>query len=44
MNKDIGLLVNVSRGIIFLSANEHFASVAGSAAKEYQAELAKFLQ
>ncbi len=44
MNKDVGLLLNVSRAIIFLSANEDFAMVASKAAKQYQAELAKFLQ
>jgi orotidine-5'-phosphate decarboxylase len=44
MNKDVGLLVNVSRAIIFLSASEDFATLAGSAAKQYQSELAKFLQ
>lgn len=44
MNKDVGLLVNVSRAIIFSSANLDFANQAGLAAKQYQSELAKFLQ
>jgi orotidine-5'-phosphate decarboxylase len=44
MNRDVGLLVNVSRAIIFSSANQDFASQAGVAAKQYQLELAKFLQ
>jgi orotidine-5'-phosphate decarboxylase len=44
MNKDIGLLVNVSRAIIFSSGGPDFASQAAGAARQYQAELAKFLQ
>lgn len=44
INKDVGLLVNVSRGIIFLSSNKEFANHAAAGAKEYQSELAKFLQ
>ena len=44
MNTDVGLLVNVSRAIIFVSGDEDFATHAASAAREYQSELAKFLQ
>jgi orotidine-5'-phosphate decarboxylase len=44
MNKDVGLLVNVSRDIIFASGHADFASRAGSIAHQYQSELAKFLQ
>lgn len=44
MNKDVGLLINVSRAIIFSSGSEDFANHAAIAAKQYQSELAKFLQ
>ena len=44
MNSDVGLLINVSRAIIFESAGKDFASAAGNAASRYQLELAKFLQ
>ena len=44
MNKDVGLLINASRAIIFVSGDKDFATHAASAAKEYQSELAKFLQ
>lgn len=40
MNKDCGLLVNSSRGIIYASADENFAEVAGEKAKELQQEMA----
>ncbi|GAB6976309.1 orotidine-5'-phosphate decarboxylase [Prevotella falsenii] len=40
MNKDCGLLVNSSRGIIYASSEENFAEVAGEKAKELQQEMA----
>ena len=40
MNKDCGLLVNSSRGIIYASAVENFAEIAGEKAKELQQEMA----
>ena len=40
MNKDCGLLVNSSRGIIYASQGENFAEVAGSKAHELQKEMA----
>jgi orotidine-5'-phosphate decarboxylase len=43
MNKDGGLLVNVSRGIIFASDGEDFAEVAAREAKKYQQEMAGYL-
>jgi orotidine-5'-phosphate decarboxylase len=44
MNSDIGLLVNVSRAIIYSSGHDDFAYQASIAAVEYQSKLAKFLQ
>lgn len=44
MNKDVGLLVNVSRAIIFSSNTPEFANEAAMIARQYQSELAKFLQ
>jgi orotidine-5'-phosphate decarboxylase len=43
MNKDIGLLVNVSRGIIYLSNGDDFAQKAGEAAAEYQKEMEQYI-
>ena len=43
MNKDCGLLVNSSRGIIYASNDDHFAEVAGNKARELQQEMAKEL-
>ena len=40
MNKDCGLLVNSSRGIIYASNDDHFAEVAGNKARELQQEMA----
>lgn len=40
MNKDCGLLVNSSRDIIYASADENFAEIAGEKAKELQQEMA----
>jgi orotidine-5'-phosphate decarboxylase len=43
MNKDVGLLVNVSRDIIFASSGNDFATVAGERAKAYAAEMSIYL-
>ena len=43
INKDCGLLVNSSRGIIYASNDDHFAEVAGNKARELQQEMAKEL-
>lgn len=40
MNKDCGLLVNSSRGIIFASNGEDFAEVAAEKARELQEQMA----
>lgn len=40
MNKDCGLLVNSSRGIIFASKDEDFAEVAAEKARELQEQMA----
>lgn len=40
MNKDCGLLVNSSRGIIYASVDENFAEIAGEKAKELRQEMA----
>jgi orotidine-5'-phosphate decarboxylase len=39
MNKDVGLLVNVSRAIIFASGGKDFAEQAREAAKGYQSSM-----
>ena len=39
LNKDVGLLVNSSRGIIYAGQGEDFAEKAGKAAKEIQIEM-----
>ena len=39
MNKDVGLLVNSSREIIYASADEDFAAQAGARAARYHAEM-----
>ena len=44
MNKDCGLLVNSSRGIIYASNDDHFAEVAGNKARELQQEMADELE
>jgi orotidine-5'-phosphate decarboxylase len=44
MNKDIGLLVNVSRDIIFASGGEDFAVMAGDKAHAYQREMIGYLR
>jgi orotidine-5'-phosphate decarboxylase len=43
MNKDCGLLVNSSRGIIYASNGEDFEDAAAKAAKELQEQMAKEL-
>jgi orotidine-5'-phosphate decarboxylase len=43
MNKDVGLLVNASRAIIYASGKEDFAEAARKTAQEYQAEMASYL-
>lgn len=44
LNKDVGLLVNSSRGIIYASQKEDFAEAAANAAKLLQEEMAVLLQ
>ncbi|OYW76357.1 MAG: orotidine-5'-phosphate decarboxylase, partial [Sphingobacteriia bacterium 32-37-4] len=44
LNKSVGLLVNASRAIIFASGGENFANQAALVAKEYQSEMAGYLQ
>jgi orotidine-5'-phosphate decarboxylase len=43
MNKDCGILVNVSRAIIFASEKEDFAEAARIIAQQYQKEMASYL-
>lgn len=43
MNKDVGLLVNSSRGIIYASNKEDFAEAAAKKANELQQEMAHIL-
>ena len=43
MNKDIGLLVNVSRAIIYASDREDFAAAARAIAQQYQYEMKSYL-
>lgn len=44
LNAECGLLVNVSRQIIFASPENNFAEVAGHVAKEYQMKMQALLQ
>lgn len=44
MNKDCGLLVNSSRGIIFADNTDKFGEIAGDKAKELQQEMAIYLK
>ena len=44
LNKDGGLLVNVSRAILYVSGGEDYALQAGLAAKSYQQEMEQFLK
>jgi orotidine-5'-phosphate decarboxylase len=43
MNKDVGLLVNVSRALIYASGGEDFAALAGAEAFRYQQEMSKYI-
>lgn len=43
MNKDGGLLVNVSRAILYVSNDTDYAKKAGEVAQEYQQEMASYL-
>jgi orotidine-5'-phosphate decarboxylase len=44
LNKDVGLLINSSRGIIYASSEKNFAEAAAKKAKELQLEMAAILQ
>jgi orotidine-5'-phosphate decarboxylase len=44
MNKDCGILVNSSRGIIYACNDDHFAEIAGNKARELQQEMAEELE
>jgi len=44
MNKDIGILVNVSRAIIYASEKEDFAAEARAIAQQYQFEMKEYLR
>ncbi|HEY9116714.1 MAG TPA: orotidine 5'-phosphate decarboxylase, partial [Roseivirga sp.] len=44
MNRQCGLLVNSSRGIIYADSSDTFATVAGQKAKELQLEMAQYLE
>lgn len=44
MNKDVGLLVNASRAVIYASDNEDFAEAAAQAARQYREEMKGYLQ
>ena len=44
MNKDVGLLVNASRAVIYASGGEDFAAAAGDAAAAYHREMQQFLR
>lgn len=43
MIKDCGLLVNISRNIIYASGGEDFATAAAKVAKDYQEEMSSYL-
>lgn len=43
LNKDAGILVNVSRAVIYAGMREDFAQRAGEAAKAYQQQMAEYL-
>jgi orotidine-5'-phosphate decarboxylase len=44
MNKDVGLLVNASRAVIYASAGEDFAEQAAQAAAGYHREMSGYLK
>lgn len=43
MNDDGGILINVSRGVIYVSGEQDFAEKAGAAAADYQQQMAAYL-
>ncbi len=43
LNKEVGLLINASRAIIYASTKEDFAAAARNIAQEYQTEMASYL-
>ena len=43
MNKDVGILVNASRAVIYASSKEDFAQAAAKVAREYQEEMKGYL-
>lgn len=43
LNADAGVLINVSRGIIFAGKDEQFAEAAGAAARAYQKQMSVYL-
>lgn len=43
MNDDAGILINVSRGVIYVSNGTDFAEKAGAAAADYQQQMAAYL-
>lgn len=43
LNKDGGILINVSRGVIYAAGGPDFATAAGHAARGYQEEMSVFL-
>lgn len=43
LNKDAGILINVSRAVIYAGSGTDFAEKAGEAAKQYQSEMAVYL-
>lgn len=44
MNKDVGILVNASRAIIYASSKEDFAEAAANVARGYQEEMKGYLE
>jgi len=42
LNKDIGILINASRSIIFAGKDSGFAEESGKVAQKYQKEMASF--
>ncbi|HTN47312.1 MAG TPA: orotidine-5'-phosphate decarboxylase [Flavipsychrobacter sp.] len=43
LNDDAGILINVSRGVIYAGSDEHFAEQVNTAARAYQQEMSVFL-
>lgn len=44
MNQDAGILINVSRAVIYAGSGDDFAAKAEEAAREYQQQMAAYLQ